>query len=74
MSPQSDRQRYHRTNTAKAMRSMISSCPHCQRRGNFRKHWLPDAMVLLWRCHYCAGEWTAESRPQRSPSEQDEQR
>lgn len=57
---QTDRQRRHRKATSEAMQRMVSSCPHCHRRGIFRKHWLGDAQCLLWVCHFCRGEWTAE--------------
>jgi uncharacterized protein (DUF983 family) len=44
------------------MRRMVTHCPNCGRGGVFRQHWLADAEVLLWRCHYCGCEWTAGAR------------
>ena len=53
-----DAQRYHRGQTGKAMKSMISACPHCQRRGNFRKLDVSGVGDFVWVCHYCKGDWT----------------
>lgn len=59
-----DRRRKHRLNTSKAMKSMISECPYCHRRGNYRKRFLVGTQTLLWTCHYCQREWSAGSRDQ----------
>lgn len=52
----SDKQRRHREATSKAMKALIKTCPHCQRRSNPRRVRVPEGFTVKV-CPHCKREF-----------------